>query len=903
VTFALPSFVPAVLLWHGAGDWPWSILIALACGVAVWWWYPPQVRTLSRAWRWTLPTLRSLAVVALAVAVLKPVFVRPKAVEETGAVVVLIDRSASMDVVDDARAPADRVRLAAGLGLLPSNARGGMISNLYAHVQTVRRLSGDLARAAADIDYARLAGQGTDDAQKRFDDAAFAFDAAVQATREAAKPVEAAPVQALVRSLGELERPTTPIDPWFKKARDLTTKLRAAVHDAQAASDQKMYDSDPQVKAAAGRVGRLSRAELVDRSLVGFDRALFKALPKDVTVYAFSAGERVEPYSVDDRPTTAPATRPSAGGSFRSDLLGGVRGVVSRLGNTPILAVVLLSDGRQVGGDAGATSTLGAISVPVFTVGVASQAAPRDVSVARVTLPASAYAGESVTLRAEVRGTGLKGKSVPVTLDVGGEKQTAVAKFTDDTPAKVEFTFKPKSSGIVPVTLSAGTVDGEVSTDNNVARRSLKVMSDRVRVAMLTPAATWDFQYVRNSLSRAAWATVSDQILFKPDAVWKLSPDEILSQQVVILSDVGPGRIDARQWEALYKLVTERAASVIIIAGQANVPGAPGTPAPPIYSDFLPFLPGQAPAWRTWPGTDAQFRLKPTEQGTRTDAMRLGESSDLLASWASLPGFFRVVSVANLKPNATPLLVERDSGQAVLTESRLGKGRVFFFGAEETWRWRAKVGERDQDRFWTQFVRYAGEEPYAAVTGGTSLDVDRVVVEPGESVQVRARVLDDTGRGSTEPVQSLRVTRAGQVVATVPLRSTTTEPGGRYAGTLSDLAPGDYELQLGDAGGATTRATTNPAGPVVRVSVRADTEAELVNLSGDEEFLRSIASATGGEYLSVDQITTLPDRLDGARQRQSRFVETRLWDGPYLFVFVLGCLGAEWGLRKRLGLS
>ena len=56
------------------------------------------------------------------------------------------------------------------------------------------------------------------------------------------------------------------------------------------------------------------------------------------------------------------------------------------------------------------------------------------------------------------------------------------------------------------------------------------------------------------------------------------------------------------------------------------------------------------------------------------------------------------------KPAIRPLLVERDLGLPVLSESRIGAGRAFFFGANETWRWRQNVGERDQDRFWSQLI-------------------------------------------------------------------------------------------------------------------------------------------------------------------------------------------------------
>ena len=43
--------------------------------------------------------------------------------------------------------------------------------------------------------------------------------------------------------------------------------------------------------------------------------------------------------------------------------------------------------------------------------------------------------------------------------------------------------------------------------------------------------------------------------------------------------------------------------------------------------------------------------------------------------------------------------------------------------------------------------------------------------------------------------------------------------------------------------------------------------------------------------------------LADVREKNARPIEYSLWDSPYLFCFVLGCLGTEWALRKRFGLA
>jgi hypothetical protein len=127
------------------------------------------------------------------------------------------------------------------------------------------------------------------------------------------------------------------------------------------------------------------------------------------------------------------------------------------------------------------------------------------------------------------------------------------------------------------------------------------------------------------------------------------------------------------------------------------------------------------------------------------------------------------------------------------------------------------------------------------------------------------------------------------------------EGSGRYQATVGELDAGEYVLHLEAPGDATTEIPPEPVELPITVAPRYD--AELADVSGDERLLARIATASGGQLLTLEQLGTLPARLDAIRQRQGRLAEYRLWDSPYLFVFVLACLSTEWALRKRFGLA
>jgi hypothetical protein len=226
---------------------------------------------------------------------------------------------------------------------------------------------------------------------------------------------------------------------------------------------------------------------------------------------------------------------------------------------------------------------------------------------------------------------------------------------------------------------------------------------------------------------------------------------------------------------------------------------------------------------------------------------------------------------------------------------RLGLGRAFFVGFDESWRWRYQVGERDQDRFWLQLVRYAAEEPYQATAGAYSLDVDRAMIGPSEPVRVRARVRSEA-EGTPRPASmDVRILLEGAVIRAERLSPVGAAGQGRFETVLKGLGPGDYELQLVTAG-------QNVENLSVPLHVKESLEAEMADVTGYDRFLQQLASSTGGEALRFDQIQSLPQKISEVQTERSKFAERPLWDSPWLFGFVLACLSAEWAMRKRYGL-
>jgi hypothetical protein len=639
---------------------------------------------------------------------------------------------------------------------------------------------------------------------------------------------------------------------------------------------------------------------LVERALLGGDAGLAARLGPDVRLDVYAVAGDVTPVQLPPPgPPGGPAGFPAPPAGTASDVAGAVNAALAAAGPRPPRAVVLFSDGRQVGREEAVVSGLAPTGVPVFAVAVAPpDARPPDLAITRdVSVPPVAFVGEKVPVRVSLAATGLPASAADVRLTVGDVTQSKRVQYTPDgTPAAVDFAVPLDHPGPQRVTIAAAPVAGEVTAENNGVERWVKVLPERVRVAAYAATGGWDFQLLRRTLARTPWVGLESGMLDPGKPQLPLDAATILAADVLILSDVPAGALSDVQWDAVSRLVRDRGGSLFLLAGPDHLP-ATYTPSTIVPSALLPYdVRSVSPTWRTWPGEQPAFRLAPAQglPPDAVDALRLGPGAGSLAHWQDLPAAFRVMPVPELSPrlNTRALLVETDSRLPVLTESVIGNGRVLFMGMNETWRWRDKVGGRDFDRFWQQLVRHAAGEPYAVRRARLALDVDKIALARGEPLAVRARVLERDA-----DAYRIQLLRDGAVIQEHALTPVGAAGGGRFTAAVPGLGEGDYTVRLARPGDAVGEPLEIP------VRVAASAEAEMADVSGDAGLLRRIAEASGGRLLTLDRIGELPALLASTGSERARYAEWAIWDSPLLFAFVVACLGAEWALRKRLGLA
>jgi uncharacterized membrane protein len=373
--------------------------------------------------------------------------------------------------------------------------------------------------------------------------------------------------------------------------------------------------------------------------------------------------------------------------------------------------------------------------------------------------------------------------------------------------------------------------------------------------------------------------------------------DELYRYDALILDDVEAAFFTQDQLTLIENFVSRRGGGLLMLGGPDSfVAGAYGrTPvahALPVYVDHVDGL-SEPP-----PGQD--FRLALTKEGWLEPWARLRKTEpEDRARLAAMPPFQVVNAAGRLKPGAMVLAeVLDDAGQsfpAVVTQ-RYGRGRAAALLVADLWRWglkRPQVTDDDLDKSWRQTARWlVGDVPQRVevdIGGAASSSAGAVALRvrvrdpeflPLDNAQVKIRISAPDAREivlDAEPSSD----EAGAYVAThVPRTS------GAYRASVVAMAP--------DGSTVGERVTGWAAQPL------AD---EFNRLAPNRELLGEIAAKTKGELVELDDLDDFVASLDSRHAPVTEPWTRPLWHHPLFFLATIGCLAAEWGLRRWKGLA
>ena len=166
-------------------------------------------------------------------------------------------------------------------------------------------------------------------------------------------------------------------------------------------------------------------------------------------------------------------------------------------------------------------------------------------------------------------------------------------------------------------------------------------------------------------------------------------------------------------------------------------------------------------------------------------------------------------------------------------------------------------------------------------------------------IQVRARdakfqPLDN----ATVNIKVQTIGRAGESATIALPAEASAGEAGLYEATYVPRESGGYrvEASVTDQSGAV-------AGSAMAGWSTDLAAAEFRSLTPNRALMESLATKTGGQVLTPDQLDAFVRELPSRRVPVTETWTRPIWHTPAMFLFALACFVAEWGIRRKKGLA
>jgi hypothetical protein len=580
----------------------------------------------------------------------------------------------------------------------------------------------------------------------------------------------------------------------------------------------------------------------------------------------------------------------------------------------PVSSVILLSDGR----DNHTVHPLELVRdwltrkrVPIHALGIGKSEDLKNFAVLNLKTPQLAEVGFPVQIESSVRLAGIRG---PVRISLYRDDKLLEHRDLEGTGGdeitKLKFIDTIHEKGNHRYSLRIPHHPEEETTRDNRQDTVVAASDQEYRVLLVSGDGTPEYKKLRNFILRDN-GILASCFLMNADPTMPQDGDVVIAKlpeseedlgdyDVVVLLDPDPEAISRKFVRGLTKFVSEEGGGLIYIAGDIHTHRLGSTPHTAKLLDLIPArLQGTTRTKRQVHDKAWQPRLTPS--GIDHPLCRLTEgSTQNIELWKVLPPFYYSYAATKLKPAAISL-VRNAKDHIIFAWQQSGRGESLYLGSDDFHEW-GTVGRRFPELFWAGLVRYLAEARRAAGIRRTHLETDRDRYRERDRVAIHAHVADTSATHVPSPFLVVRVERLGSdfdakpgtppsvatstdasQTAQIRLHPVTDEPG-RYRGFFHPEKGGDYALRLENEEKI--------------ISVRASSS-ERNDPTPDFALLEELADASDGEFLSWEELRSLPDRISNASQRKivGRRVAT-LWDSAALMILFCAFLIAEWILRK-----
>lgn len=621
-----------------------------------------------------------------------------------------------------------------------------------------------------------------------------------------------------------------------------------------------------------------------------------------------------------------------------------------RFRGQPFAGVLLLTDG--VASDLSDITTLAAGLPPIYPVLVGQDAPARDLAITKLSASETPFEDAPVTIQAEVLANGFVGQEVAASLQLAGTNEKPVSEQAVKVSQEGEkltfrFLIRPEKTGVLFYQVRVAP-KGEESTEATLANNTASVTVDRdsakQRVLYVSGRPNWEYKFLHRAvqgdvqtelvgLVRIAKrepkfefrgrAGESSNPLFRgfgdqsPEEIARYdqpvlmrlntedeyelrggfpkNAEDLFRYRAVIIDDLEAEFFTADQMSLLQRFVSERGGSLLMLGGAESF--AEGNYARTAVGEMLPVYLDRKAEGRQGEGL-LQWNLSRDGWLQPWARLRTSEAEER-KRLENLPEFDVLNTVGAKKPAASIVATVKDGGKEIpaLVTQRFGRGRTAALLVGDFWK--GGLGDEalrlDHEKNWRQVIRWLVADVPAPL---------QVYTEPqsnGPEVRIRVEARDRKFQTVDNAAVTLTVTSATVSHPDAAPVTLTAEPAadapGIYEATFVPRVDGGYRVEATivdetgvESGKAQAGWSTNR------------TAAEFRSLAPDRTLMEQLAAKTGGRVLTPDQVAGFVDELPSQLAPVTETWSRPLWHTPVMFLFALGCLVAEWGVRRLKGM-
>lgn len=550
-------------------------------------------------------------------------------------------------------------------------------------------------------------------------------------------------------------------------------------------------------------------------------------------------------------------------------------------------SAVILSDGI-INDGSDPTYQVEKLQLPIFIVGIGDSTEKKDILIYNVQYNRTIYAEKPTTIETAIKNIGFGNSNTRVAFyEENKLLETKDILLSETGLNKISFNYKPGSGGEKKLSISVSPLNGEVTTSNNSKVIFLNVLDTKLKVCLIAGSPSSDVSAISKAITTDKNIQLRKIIQVSANKYLNdVKTSAIDSADVLFLVDFPSSSTPQNLIDKITSVVNnQNKPFFILLSNSVNIGRLKS------LENLLPF---------TIENNNTEFIQVLPELNSDLYSSSFSTGSSKKEIWNNLPPVSQAAAKIQIKPGSNSLVSSKvrniPIANPLVVSRSLGKQRAFAILAGDIWKWQLQTAEKHPeffDNFINDIVKWLN---LSSLQKQFSVSADKKIYSPNEEVNFTAQLYDNTFSPIDTAQIELQISK-GEKKFDLTLAPTV---NGFYNASFTPNGPGDYLFSASSFLSGTKMKTD-----MRRFSV-SETQIEKIDTRMRPAFLKSLAKSTGGDYYSIDNYSSLIDKLHGINRNPVKETGTKkeynLWSDERVLIIIIFLFAVEWFLRKRSGM-